>query len=147
MRKVAALALLLGLLAAVGFSLIGDRQTDEEQVRELVRTVAEGAETADLSVTMGPLSKRFYGEGMSYEDLWGFLFRQYNARGPITTVLGPIAVQLEGETGTAEVDVTLMEGLDPGSLKMLPDQADLVHFRLGVELEDGDWKIVSAERW
>ena len=147
MRRIAALALLIGLLVAVGFSVIGDRQTDEEQIRELVREVAEGAELADLSKTMDPLSKEFYGEGMSYDDLWAYLFRQYNARGAITTVLGPIAVQIDGETATAEVDVALMEGLDPGALKILPDQADTVHFKLGAALEDGDWKLVSAERW
>ncbi|GEM_PF-6449976 len=147
MKRVVAAALALGLLAALGFSMIGDRQTDEEQVRELIRQVADGADTADLSMTMEPLSKAFYGEGMSYEDLWGFLFRQYAARGPITTVLGPIAVDLDGDAGTAELDVTMMAGLDPGSLKLLPDDADYVHFQLGVSKEDGDWRIVSAERW
>ena len=140
------LLLLLGLavVALVWFS--AGEESDEAQVRAVIHQVAEGAEEADLNHTMEPFSDDYADEdGADRSAIYGFLWQQYQKRGPIEVLLGPIDVTVQGQQAWASFEVALVEGID-GSQFYWPVGVDALNFDVELAKEDGDWKITSHTR-
>ncbi len=140
------LALLLGAWLILPRLLRGSL-SDEELVQQAIMAVAEGAGQADIVATLEPVSRAYVdGQGADFAMLRGLLWREFKSRGPITSVLGEIQVQLQGDQAQASFNALLADGLDPGSLDLRPDQADAWHFTVQLRREEGQWLITSHER-
>lgn len=149
MSRGALLALCMVAAGLVLFLLLrGPARPDEEQVRELIASVAEAARAGDLEATMEPVSTSYHDEdGLDRQALAGMLFSQYRKRGGVSVVLGPVLVALDGAGGaTASFEAALADGADITALELLPRDADVLHFEVALRQEEGDWRITSHRR-
>ena len=121
-------------------------ESDEDQVRAAIQQVAEGAEKEDLELTMEPFSDDYMDEnGVNHAQIYGFLWQQYQKRGPISVWLGPIDVEISGNQAWASFEVGLVEGAQ-GSSVYWPVGVDALYFDVELAKEGGDWKITSHSR-
>ena len=144
---------LLGALAVLAILvawLTGAFETelsDEDQVRQLIEDIADGAEAADIEAVMGPFSKRYSDpEGLDRRGIYGIFWSQFKKRGPITVVLSGIDVQITQDSATAAFDAGLAEGQEGGMLS-LPVNLDALTFEVELSRESDGWRIVSHSRW
>lgn len=140
----------LGLLAAAGGATWwwSQPRSDEDRVRAAIEQVAEGGRTADLAMTLEPISRRYHAaeeEGVGYDDLKAWLYLQFQRRGPLSVLLGPIDVEVQGDRARARFDATVAE-FSRERMSLLPDNADAFRFEVQLEREDGDWKVVTHTR-
>ena len=140
------LLLLLVLSMGVFWWFSSGDKSDEDQVRAAIHQVAEGAEDGDLNHTMEPFSDNYSDEdGADRSAIYGFLWQQYQKRGPIEVLLGPIDVTVDGQHAWASFEVALVEGID-GSQFYWPVGVDALNFEVELAKEGGDWKISSHSR-
>lgn len=136
------LRLLLPLLLACGLFA-----TEEDKVKATISEMAAAAAAPDLGGVLDPIAEDYKDEqGVTKDQLRGFMFRQFQTRGPVVSVLSPIAVQHEEGTGTATAsfEAVIAVGITLGD--PMPDNADAFRFDVDLEKRDGDWKIVSHTR-
>ncbi|MCB9744603.1 MAG: hypothetical protein H6741_32160 [Alphaproteobacteria bacterium] len=148
MRRWMPVALVLAVMLAAFFGLRGAGASEEDRVREAIRQVADGARAADIAMTVAPVSHDYHGpDGLSRDQLKGFLFKQFRSRGPIGVALGPIVVKLEGEDrASASFEAMLVEGVEITALDLAPEDGDVLHFDVQLVQEDGEWRVVSHEQ-
>ena len=147
-------AFMLGLVAVVVAwfllpALCRGPVSPEDQVRAAIVAVADGAGEADIVATLAPVSRQYADpQGGDFAMVRGLLFREFHARGPISTTLGPIEVVMDdsGEAAEARFVCLLMDGIDLASLDLRANNADAWHFTVELRLEDGDWMITSHTR-
>jgi hypothetical protein len=136
------LRLLLPLLFACGFFA-----TEEDKVKATISEMVAAAAAPDLGGVLDPISEHYKdGDGVTKDQLRGFLFRQFQTKGPVVSVLSPIAVQHEegSDTATASFEAIIALGITLGD--PIPDNADAFRFTVDLEKQDGDWMIVSHTR-
>lgn len=136
------LRLLLPLLLACGLFA-----TDEDEIKATISGMAAAAAAPDLGGVLEPIADDYKDEqGVTKDQLRGFMFRQFQTRGPVISVLSPIAVQHEegSTTATASFEAVVAVGITLGD--PMPDNADAFRFDVDLEKQDGDWKIVSHTR-
>jgi hypothetical protein len=144
-RTVVLAALAIVLLGGLTLYVVWPDPSDEDQVRQAIRDVAEGARNADLVATMKPVSRAYVGDdGVTRDEVKGFLFREYRRRGAITVLLGDIGVHLDGDTAAVEFSAVMADGIDVASFDLLPADADAFQFVVQLEREDGGWKITGS---
>ena len=140
------LFLLLALSVGMLLWFSSGQDSDEAQIRAVITQVAEGAEDADLNQTMEPFSDNYSDEdGADRSAIYGFLWQQYQKRGPIEVLLGPIDVTVQGQQAWAGFEVALVEGID-GSQFYWPVGVDALTFEVELTKEDGDWMITGHTR-
>lgn len=143
--------LVLGVLLAggVGWWWWSQPRTDEDRVRAAIEQVAAGARDADLARTLEPISRGYRSEdaegGVGYDEVRSWLFLQFQKRGPVSILLGPIQVEVDGERARARFDATVAE-FDRERLTLLPDNADAFHFEVDLAREEGEWRVVGHSR-
>lgn len=146
-RWMPAATLVLAVMLAAFFGLRGAGSSDAEQIRGLIQDVAAGARAADIAATLEPVSQSYQGpEGLNRDQLKGFLFKQFRSRGPLGVALGPIAVDIQGETATASFEAVLVEGVEVTALHLAPEDGDLLHFEVDLAREDGDWRVTGHQQ-
>ncbi len=121
----------------------------EDRVRAAIVAVADGAGEADIVATLKPVSREYRDpQGADFNTVRGLLFREFHARGPISTTLGPIDVDLHEDEQGAEARFVclLMDGIDLASFDIRANNADAWHFTVQLRVEDGDWMIHSHAR-
>jgi hypothetical protein len=154
-RGVVVGAVAFALLSAVALWIVWPGPSDEEQIRDAIRAVGDGARAGDVLATMKPVSRDYVDEqGLTYDDVRGFLFREFKRRGGITVMLSDIEVTLNGDTAEADFHAVLADGIDVASLDLSPGDADSFTFHVWLARDGGDWKITGsryerggAERW
>ncbi len=138
-------AVIAAVLATALVVAVWPEGSDEEQVREAIRAVADGAREADVAATLKPVSDRYSdASGVTRDEVKLYLFREFQRRGPISVILGPIDVTLAGDIALAEFGATLADGMDPGALDFIPGSAETLHFVVDLEREGGEWRIVGS---
>jgi len=139
-------AILVAVLAPLAPNFFGDPETDQEKIQAAIEQVAEGAENADIAMSMEPFSPHYADpEGMEKRSIHGVLWQHFRKRGPIMVWLGDIAVDVDGDSATATFDVGLAEGAE-GSVVPWPVSADVLNFELTMTREEEEWRIVSHTR-
>ncbi len=154
-RTVVVAALGFAVVAGIALWVVWPDASDEDKIREAIHAVAEGARNADVISTMRPVSRDYVDErGLTYDDVRGFLFREFKRRGGITVLLSDIDVTVHGDTAEADFGAVLADGIDIGALDFAPGDADSFTFHVQLARDGGDWKITgsryeqgSSEEW
>ncbi len=134
--------LALTLVACSWFST-----SDEDQVRRAISEIAAAAGEPDLGDVLGGISESYRDDdGLSKDNLRGFLFNEFRRRGPIRTVLSPIHVALseDGQSATARFEAVVAVGVtltDP-----MPEDAEVFRFEVDLKREEGDWRVTGHRR-
>ena len=138
-------ALAFAVVAGMTLWAVWPDPSDEDQIREAIQAVAEGARRADVFAAMKPVSRNYVDEqGLTYDDVRGLLFREFKRRGGITVMLSDIEVTVHGDTAEAEFHAMLADGIDISALDFAPGDADSFTFEVELAREGGDWKITRA---
>ena len=118
--------------------------SDEDQVREQIDAVIDGARDANVGKAIAPLSDRYLdADGMDKNAIRGLLFQTFARRGAISILRGPITVELDGATATATFDAVLAE---QAATSLLPVDGDALSFTVSLEHTAGTWRVVDHER-
>ena len=123
---------------------------EAERVRQAILEMAEGAERADLKMTMAPVSTTYRDDdGLTRDRLKGYLFMEFRRRGPLHTLLSPIEVSLadDGRSATASFTAVVGEGAEGVVGELLPQSGDVFAFELTLQREADAWRITSHERF
>lgn len=123
--------------------------SEEEQVRQVIRQVAEAASKRDLAGMIKPTSKDFVGvikgndEAMQRKMVKMMLFR-YLRRDPAPQVILR-SIDVEVHKDMANAKVLALVGRGPVNLKQLgASQAQAMQFDLRLQKIEDDWKLKSA---
>ena len=144
-RKMGLVGLLVALIG-IGIWIFSGAQSDEDQIREAIHQVAEGAESADLAMSIEPFSEGYLdANNVDKNGIRGILFYQFNKRGSISVWLSPIDVVVSGDSATASFEVGLVEGAKD-TVVGWPIGAEALHFDVELRREEGEWKITSHRR-
>lgn len=121
--------------------------SDPDRIKATISEMAVAAAAPDLGGVLGAVAEDYKDdEGVTKDQLRGFLFRQFQTRGPVVSVLSPITVHHEegSPTARATFEAVVAVGISLGA--PMPDNADAYRFEVELEKRDGDWKIVSHSR-
>jgi hypothetical protein len=137
--------------AAAGiWMLSSDEPEDEEQIREAILQVVEGARRADIKQVMTPISLAYRDDdGLSRDKLKGYLFLQFRRRGPIHAWLSAIQVSVaaDGRSADAAFTVALGEGGEGIMGELLPQTGEVLSFHVQLSKEESVWRIAGHERF
>jgi ketosteroid isomerase-like protein len=127
--------LTLLILAACG------KTPPEQALRDSMAGLQAAVEARDASAMQSFLAEDFIGPDRLDRDgarrmATLYLMRHDN----IGTTVGPLAVQMQEDH--AQVDFTV--ALTGGSGRLLPESGQVYAVRSGWRIEDGDWKMTSA---
>ena len=119
------------------------RTTPEQQLRDTVSSLQAGIETRDAGDIRAVLADDFVGpEGLDREGavrMAQAMFLRHRDVG--VTIAGPLQVRMQPDHASVRFDVAL----SGGSGGVLPDTARLYSVETGWRLQDGDWRLTSAE--
>lgn len=132
----------LGFLAAVMLLAGCNRTPPEEALRARVSALEDAVDARDAGALRGFLAEDFIGPGgmddAGARRLAQGMFLRYR---DIGTRLGPLTVALKDRHATVRFDAVVTGGA--GTL--LPQSGQVYDVTTAWRLEDGDWRLVSAE--
>jgi hypothetical protein len=144
--KAMSLVTILALLLALAVNLMSGKLSNEEQIRQTIEQIAEGAQNGDIVACMEPFSINYEDpEGLEKKTIQGILWQHFRKRGPISVWLGPIDVEIDDSNATATFDVGLVEG-DANSMVPWPMSADALSFQIDLTQQEDEWRITSHTR-
>ena len=123
------------------------RAGPEQQLRQDIAQVQAGVQARDLSSLRSALADDFVGpEGMDRNAAVRLAQVMYLQNQRINAVFGPLQVTLLPSVANPDhATVEFSAALTGGSGGALPDTARLYQVRTGWRLQDGDWRMTSAD--
>ena len=145
-RKTLILFLLIGAGAAWWFFGKKKQLPAEAAVRQEIEAVARAAERGKVKPIVSVISDRFQGQGMDKQTLKGLIFmRMQRTNWSRVFIMRQDIKKLSETRVTASLDVLLAGGGKVESLAdVVPEQAGAYHFDLTFELDDDEWRVVTA---
>ena len=137
------LALALVALAALALGWRALRPVSpEDEVRAQLQTVVEAAEAAQWGPILDVIDPAYRDEeGLTRDLLKGYLFQQFNKRGPLHIVLGPIAIEAQPDGSRVARFSAVIAETTPGS--PLPIDGEALDFEVTFAEREGDWRVRS----
>ncbi len=150
-RTIAVAAIAAALAAAIWF-LLPSRvaATPEERIRALFDEAAKAAEKRKVDEVVRILSERFTGGGEGQQagrdDVRRMLAFELLRGQWVSVSISAAEVSVDGSRARANVDAVLSRSADPGKglASLLPGEASAHRFRLALEEEGGEWRVVSG---
>ncbi|MFP5374889.1 MAG: DUF4440 domain-containing protein [Gammaproteobacteria bacterium] len=131
----------LGWAAALALAACA-RTPPEQAVREAVAAVEAAIEAGEPRRLHGWLAEDFVGPGgmdrAGARQLAQASLLRYRE---LSVVLGPVEVTVDG----ARAQASFTAAVTGGSGRLLPDAGRIYDVRTGWRLEDGEWRLLSAE--
>ncbi len=123
------------------------RTGPEQQLRQDVAQLQAGVQARDLSSIRSALADDFDGpEGMDRNAAVRLAQVMYLRNQRINAVFGPLRVTLLPSAANPDhATVEFSAALTGGSVGALPDTARVYQVRTGWRLQDGDWRMTSAD--
>jgi len=123
------------------------RTGPEQQLRQDVAQLQAGVQARDLSSIRSALADDFDGpEGMDRNAAIRMAQVMYLQNQRINAVFGPLQVTLLPSAANPDhATVEFSAALTGGSVGALPDTARVYQVRTGWRLQDGDWRMTSAD--
>lgn len=130
------------LVAAVLALAAGCRREPPEQaLRAALAAMQQAAEARDAAAIAGHVSADFAGpDGMDRERFRRTLAVAWLRDREIGVSLGPVEVEVVGDRARMAFTAATR-----GGQGWLPERAQVYQVRTGWRLEDGEWKLLSAE--
>jgi hypothetical protein len=146
-RHVVFAAVAFAVAAALAWRLGGTPPSDEDRIRALFEDAARAAEEKRPGDAVAAVSERFRGHGLDRRGVKGLVAWQTLRGEWVSVAISGMAIAVEGATARATVDAVLSRaaGKGKGLADLLPGEATAHRFDCALELEDGEWRIVSAD--
>lgn len=118
------------------------RTPPEQAVREALAGIEAAIEAGEPRRLHGWLAEDFIGpRGMDRDGARQLARASLLRYRDLSVVLGPVEVMVEGERAQA----SFTAAVTGGSGQLLPDAGRIYDVRTGWRLEDGEWRLLSAE--
>jgi len=145
-RLLAAAVFAVLAIGLFGTSGCGGKMTDEEQVRAVIKDMAEAAEARDARRIKEHISPDYSDpSGMDYDQLKGFLALQMMQSEHITVFLRKTDVEVVGDKAYATVRAVIARGEKPAANENDTDtQRSGFVFDLTFEKREGEWLMSKA---
>ncbi|MCL1498840.1 hypothetical protein A7D16_05970 [Xanthomonas nasturtii] len=118
------------------------RAAPEQRLRATLEQMHQAIEAREIGDAMAPVADDFVGEnGLDAAGLRRLMQLQMLGNQQIGVTMGPVEVELRGETATLRF-TALLTG---GSGRWVPDQAQTYQVTTGWRLRDGDWQLYHAQ--
>ena len=136
-------AWLAGLFAVALVALAGcDSTPPEQKLRATIAQMETDGEAHQVSAVMDVVADDFGGPGgMDRKGLQRFLTLVSLQNTNLGVTMGPVEVQLMGESATAKFTL----GATGGAGRFVPDRAQVYDVTTGWRMEGGEWKLISAQ--
>jgi hypothetical protein len=134
--------LLAGALSVALLLLSGCRHPAPEQaLRDTIAAMQAAAEAHDTDALFEPIAEDFSGsEGMDRQQFRRYVTLSGMRNQKVGVQLGQLDVKLFGERASVSFTAALT-----GGAGWLPEQAQVYAVQTGWRLEDGEWKLISAQ--
>ncbi|MGC3998124.1 MAG: hypothetical protein QM767_11795 [Anaeromyxobacter sp.] len=144
--------LVLGGLLLAGacyglWRLTAPAPSEEERIRAAFAAAATAAEERRPAGVVELLSAGFRGQrGLDREQARGIVTLEVLRAGWVSVTIAGAEVQVDGERARANVDAVLSRApAGTGLARLVPSEASAHRFSCDLRLEDGEWRVVSAE--
>ena len=116
--------------------------TPEDALRVQLQQMQSAASARQPRAFMDGVAEDFRGkDGIDHDALHNLLRMQFLANRNIGTTTGPVSIELHGDKATVRFNVVLAGGDGRG----LPDRLQSYAITSGWRLQDGEWKVYTAE--
>lgn len=118
------------------------RGTPEDALRVQLQQMERAASSREPRAFMDSVAENFHGkDGIDRDALHNLLRMQFLANRNVGATTGPVAIELHGDKATVRFNVVLTGGEGGG----LPDRLQSYAITSGWRLQDGEWKVYTAE--
>jgi hypothetical protein len=144
------LAIAAGLVALLGGAfllsrLLSEPPGAEERIRAAFAEAARAAEEKRVGDAVAIVSERFRGQGLDRQGVKQLVAYQALRGQWVSVTVAGAQIAVEGETARAIVDLVLARsGAGKAISDLLPAEASAWRLDCGLELEEGDWRVVEA---
>jgi hypothetical protein len=140
-------ALRIGCVVAVLYACLAaaacQRATPEQQLRDTVDGLQQAIDERDAGDVARTLAADFVGnDGLDREAARRMATAMFLQHRQVGARLGPLEVRM---TGDAHAKVEFTAALTGGSGGWLPDSGQVYRVRTGWRIEDGEWRMSSAQ--
>lgn len=132
-----------GCVGLVALALSGcARNTPEQHLRATIASLQASIEARQTSAVKQVLAADFVGpDGLDRDGAVRLALAMFLRHRDVGVSIGPLQVQMQERNATVRFDVALTGG----SGDLLPDAARLYSVETGWRLENGDWRLTSAQ--
>lgn len=131
----------LCLLTALSALLACQRPPPEQRLREQISQLQAQVQARQISRVMDAVAEDFSGnEAMDRATLHNLLRAQVLSRQAVGVTLGPVAVEVKGQTATASFEMILTGG----NGGWIPETGAAYRVETGWRADGQDWKLYSA---
>jgi hypothetical protein len=125
----------------------GSPPTDAERIRALLDRAARAAEERKPGEVVEVLSERFRGQGLDRMEVKRIVALHVLRAEFVSVSISGAAIDVDGDAARANVDAVLARASGRGKAlaELLGGEAQAHRFRLRLEREDGEWRVVTAE--
>jgi hypothetical protein len=139
--------LLINLFLLIILSPSCEKRTDEERLKNLVKTLAEAGSRKDIKTLKEYISRDYKdAKGNDYDELRSLLAYYFLQHPRISVFITEQTVNIKGDTATVEAHAVLSSGREIKSLSdIIPQGMSFYVFIIDFKKFDSDWLIVSAD--
>jgi hypothetical protein len=118
------------------------RTPPEQRLRMQIAAMADALQQRQASQVMAPIASDFAGgDGLDRRGLQRLLQVQLLGNAAVGATLGPVAVELHGDTAEARFDAVLTGG----SGRLLPERVEAWRVTTAWRRDGADWQLYSAQ--
>jgi len=149
MRRLAIAAAALALLAGAALlvaRLMAEPVSEEDRIRAAFAEAALAAGEKRVGDTVAMVSERFRGQGLDRQGVKQLVAYQALRGEWVSVTVAGAEVAVDGRVARATVDLVLARsGVGKALADLLPAEASAWRIDCGLELEDGEWRVVTAD--
>jgi len=136
--------IIISIILTVSFC---HKPTDEERLREIVKTLAEAGSRKDIKTIKEYISKDYHdAKGNDYNELRSLLAYYFLQHPRISVFITEQEVNLKEDMATVQAKAVLTSGKEIKSLRdIVPEGMSFYIFIIDFKKFDSDWLIVSAD--
>lgn len=133
---------LMVVVAALALQAGCARAPPERKLREALTSLQASVEARDVSAIEATLASDFVGQdGMDRDGAVRLARLMFLRHRDIGATVGPPRISIRGPHATVEFTVALTGGAGT----MLPDAAAVQEVQTAWRIQDGDWRLISAQ--
>ena len=149
MRRLAIAAAALALVAGAALlvsRLLAEPVSEEDRIRAAFAEAALAAGEKRVADSVAMVSERFRGQGLDRQGVKQLVAYQALRGEWVSVTVAGAEVAVDGQVARATVDLVLARsGVGKALSDLLPAEASAWRIDCGLELEEGEWRVVEAD--
>ena len=149
MRRLAIAAAALALVAGAALlvsRLLAEPVSEEDRIRAAFAEAALAAGEKRVADAVAMVSERFRGQGLDRQGVKQLVAYQALRGEWVSVTIAGAEVAVDGQVARATVDLVLARsGVGKALSDLLPAEASAWRIDCGLELEEGEWRVVEAD--